>query len=192
MAEMADSMIHGCHLGLMDRSRHVVTEVFEIEEAVDGLKREIQAYLDRIHGDALSNKEERRLHVLHHVAGDIERIGDQAVNIAQRVLILLRENYILSESACRDMNDLFEKTTSLYNRAVESLREENRESARQALALEEDVDRLEREYKANHVSRLERGDCNPTAGILYVEILHNLERMGDHAVNIAGDVLYAI
>jgi phosphate:Na+ symporter len=95
--------------------------------------------------DALSNKEERRLHVLHHATGDIERVGDQAVNIAQRVLILLRDNHILSESARRDMNDLFEKTTSLYNRAVESLQEENRELARQALELGENVDRLERE-----------------------------------------------
>ena len=192
MSEMAASMISACHRGLMDRSRSMVSEVFEIEEAVDGLKREIEGYLDRIHVDALSNKEERRLHVLHHATGDIERVGDQAVNIAQRVLILLRDSHILSEAARRDMNDLFEKTTSLYNRAVESLQEENRELARQALELEENVDRLEREYKANHVGRLEQGDCNPTAGILYVEILHNLERMGDHAVNIAGDVLYAI
>ncbi|MFC2106399.1 PhoU domain-containing protein [Candidatus Bipolaricaulota bacterium] len=90
------------------------------------------------------------------------------------------------------MNDLFEKTTSVYNRAVESLREESRELAREALELEEDVDRLERKYKANHVVRLAQGHCDSAVGILYVEILHNLERMGDHAVNIAGDVLYAI
>jgi len=192
MAEMANSMIRACHRGLMERSRSMIAEVFETEEAVDGLKRAIEDYLDLIHGDALSDKEQRRLHVLHHVTGDIERVGDQAVNIAQRALILLREHHELSESARRDLHDLFEKTTTLYNRAVQSLREEDRELARQALELEEDVDRLEREYKVNHVSRLERGDCSSAAGILYVEILHNLERMGDHAVNIAGDVLHAI
>ena len=192
MADMADSMIRACHRGVMGRDRSTVSEVFETEEIVDGLKREIEIYLDRIHGDTLSNKEERRLHVLQHATGDIERVGDQAVNIAERTLVLLREHHELSEPARQDLDDLFEKTTSLYNRAVESLREENRELAREALELEEEVDRLEREYKANHLLRLEQGHCDSTAGILFVEILHNLERMGDHAVNIAGDVLYAI
>ncbi|TFH10515.1 MAG: Na/Pi cotransporter family protein [Candidatus Atribacteria bacterium] len=192
MADMADSMIGACHTGVMERSRSTIDEVFETEEAVDGLKRAIEDYLDRIHGDSLSEKEERRLHVLHHVTGDIERVGDQAVNIAQRGLLLLRDENNLSETARSDLNDLFEKTMALYRRSIESLREEDRDLARQALGLEEDVDRLEREYKTNHVIRLERGDCNSAAGILYVEILHNLERMGDHAVNIAGDVLHAI
>jgi phosphate:Na+ symporter len=170
----------------------MIAEVFEIEEAVDSLKQAIEDYLDCIHGDSLSGKEERRLHVLYHVTGDIERVGDQAVNVAQRSLSLLREQQELSEPAIRDLNDLFEKTTTLYVQAVESLRKEDRYLARQAMELEEDVDRLEREYKANHLSRLERGACTSTAGVLYVEILHNLERIGDHAVNIAGDVLHAI
>ena len=192
MAEMATSMIRSCHRGLLGRNRTMIAEVFEIEEAVDSLKQAIEDYLDCIHGDSLSGKEERRLHVLYHVTGDIERVGDQAVNIAQRSLSLLREQQELSEPAIRDLNDLFEKTTTLYVQAIESLRQEDRELARQALELEEDVDRLEREYKANHLSRLEQGACTSTVGVLYVEILHNLERMGDHAVNIAGDVLHAI
>ena len=192
MAEMADSMIRACYHGLMERDRKVIAQAFETEEVVDSLKRAIEDYLDRIHGDTLSEREERRLHVLHHVTGDVERVGDQAVNVAQRALLLLREDRKLSEPAQRDLNDLFEKTIILYNRSIKSLREENRDLAREALELEEDVDRLERKYKANHVSRLEQGACNSTAGILFVEILHNLERMGDHAVNIAGDVLYAI
>ena len=192
MAELADSMIGACHRGLIDQDRGVVSEVFETEEAVDGLKRAIGDYLGQIHGDALSEKEERRLHVMHHVIGDIERVGDQAVNIAQRAQVLLRDKRSLSDSAQRDLNDLFVKTNALYDQAVQSLREEDPERAREALDLEEDVDRLEREYKANHLRRLEQGNCDPAPGVLFVEILHNLERMGDHAVNIAGDVLHAL
>ena len=117
----------------MERDQSCVLEVFETEETVDGLKRAIADYLDRIHADSLSNKEERRLHVLQHVTGDVERVGDQAVNIAERVLVLLRRSHVLSESALRDMDNLFEKTTALYERAVESLREENRALAHEAL-----------------------------------------------------------
>lgn len=192
MAEMAAGMIRTCHRGLLGRNRTMIAEVFEVEESVDSLKRAIEDYLDRIHGDDLSDREERRLHVLHHVTGDIERVGDQAVNIAQRSLALLKEQQTLSEPAIRDLSDLFSKTMTLVSEAVESLREEDRELARRALDLEEDVDRLEREYKANHLERLESGNCSSIAGVRYVEILHNLERIGDHAANIAGDVLYAI
>jgi phosphate:Na+ symporter len=192
MAAMAGSMIHACHRGIMERNRSMVAEVMETEEAVDALKRAIGGYLDRIPGDALSEKEERRLHVLQHVTGDVERVGDQAVNIAQRARILLRKETVLSKPAQHDVDDLFRRTTSLYERSVESLRAENRDLAREALTLEENVDVLERKYKAAHIARLEQGECDSTAGMLYVEILHNLERIGDHAVNIAGDVLHAI
>ena len=192
MAEMTTGMIRSCHRGLLGRNRTMVSEVFETEEAIDSLKRDIEDYLDRIHRESLSGKEARLLHVLHHATGDIERVGDQCVNIAQRALAILREQQELSEPALRDLNDLFEKTTTLYVQSIESLRDEDRELASHALELEEEVDRLEREYKANHLRRLEEGKCSSTAGVLYVEILHNLERMGDHAVNIAGDVLHAI
>ncbi len=192
MAEMVDTMIHACGHGILERDRSGVSEVLETEEVVDDLKRAIIRYLDRIPGDALSEREARRLHILIHVTGDVERVGDQAVNIAQRARRLLKRQCQLSPAARRDLSDLFDRTATLYRRAVEALRLEDHRLAREALDLEEDVDRLEKAYKAGHIERLERGECDSTAGMLYVEILHNLERMGDHAVNIAGDVLHAI
>lgn len=192
MADMATRMIRACHRGLLGRNRAMVSEVFEVEESVDSLKRSIEDYLDRIHREGLSEKESRLLHALHHVTGDIERVGDQVVNVAQRAVSILRGQQELSEPALHDLNDMFEKTTILYRQSIESLREEDQELARHALALEEEVDQLEREYKANHLARLEQGQCSSTAGVRYVEILHNLERIGDHAVNIAGDVLHTL
>lgn len=192
MADLSTAMIRTCHRGLLGRNRTMVAEVFEIEEAVDSLKRAIEEYLDRIHSEALSEKEARLLHALQHVTGDIERVGDQSVNIAQRAILLLREQQELSEPAIRDLNDMFEKTTALFVQSIQALRNEDRGLASQAMALEEEVNRLEREYKDNHLMRLEQGQCSSPAGVRYVEILHNLERMGDHAVNIAGDVMHTI
>ncbi|HDS29218.1 MAG TPA: Na/Pi cotransporter family protein, partial [Candidatus Acetothermia bacterium] len=83
-------------------------------------------------------------------------------------------------------------TMTLYHCALAALDTEDPDLARNALVLEEEVDRLERLYKEHHLRRLDQGECDPSAGILYVEILHNLERIGDHAVNIAGDVLHVL
>jgi len=190
MADMTMTMLAGCERAVVGRERGAIPEVYEIEDAVDGLKREISDYLNQIRNGALSAREEARLHMLQHVTGDIERVGDQAVNVATRARDADKRGHTFSDESLHDLSHMFAQTQTLYKQTVQALRDEDHDAAREALELEEEVDRLEREYKANHVARLDSGRCSPDAGILYVEILHNLERVGDHAVNIAGDVLH--
>jgi len=190
MGAMASTMVRECQRGLLERNRQAIAEVFETEDSVDNLKRAIGSYLDRIHADALSEREERVLHMLQHVTGDVERVGDQAVNIAQRALASFKAEHSFSSSATADLDSLFSQAAELYETAMRALEDEDLDLAGRALALEEAVDRNEKEFKANHLRRLQEGDCQPSAGVRYVEILHNLERIGDHAANIAGDVLH--
>lgn len=75
MADMTRSMLGKCHHGLLDRDETSLAAVLDIEQAVDGLKQDIAAYLERLPSDALSPRAERRLHVLRHTTGDIERVG---------------------------------------------------------------------------------------------------------------------
>jgi phosphate:Na+ symporter len=174
---------------LLGRGDLETAAVFETEESIDTLQDAIDTYLDRIDGSSLAADDERRLHVFRHVVGDIERIGDHAVNIAQRAGRARRSARPFSRIATDELGHMFDRATELYRLALRALQGEDRDAAQQALEVEADVDRLEREYKANHVRRLEGGTCDPEAGILFAEVLHNLERIGDHAVNIAGDVL---
>jgi phosphate:Na+ symporter len=165
------------------------SSVFETEESIDMLQDAIDAYLDRIDSTSLAAEDQRRQHMFQHVVDDIERVADHVVNIAQRADRTRRSGYRFSQDATRELDDMFKQATRLYQLSLRTLQGEDRAVAEQALELENDVDRLEREYKANHIRRLEEGTCHPEAGILFTEILHNLERIGDHAVNIAGDVL---
>ena len=159
---------------------------------MDSLKGDIESFLERIPGDALSAREERRLHVFRHATGDVERVGDQAVNIAERGLHVLCRGHVFSSAAAGDLTTLFDKTMFLYELALEALREEDKDRAQEALHREAEVDHLERLFRDRHLQRLDEGVCDAAAGVLFVKILHNLERIGDHAVNIAGDVLYAL
>jgi phosphate:Na+ symporter len=192
MSDLTHVMIEQCRHGLLEREEASLSEVLEIEHAVDELKTAIEAYLERIPTDALSTRDERRLHVLDHATGDIERVGDQAVNIAERGRVILAKGYPLSAPARADLQTMFDKATALYREAVEALRDEDQDKAQEALRLEAEVDRLEKQFKEAHFRRVDEGICQAEAGALYLEILHNLERIGDHAVNIAGDVLYAL
>ena len=188
MAELSSEMLHACRGALLRAELIHVKAVTETEEQVDFLQRVIDDFLDRIDGTRLSELAARRLHVLQHVTGDIERVGDHAVNIAERSEILIKKGFEFSAKAQRDLSDMFEKVIRLYDLSLQALRYEDRAIANDVLVLEKDVDRLEVLYKEGHVERLRQGVCNPSAGILYVEVLQNLERIGDHAVNIAGDV----
>lgn len=192
MSDMTCLMVEKCRQGVLQRDEALLTEVLEIEQTVNDLKGEIEAYLERIPADALSPREERRLHVLRHATGDIERVGDQAVNIAERGETTLQKGYRFSEPALADLRTMFGKAAALYGQALGSLRDEDRAQAQEALHLEAEVDHLEQRFKDAHLRRLDAGICQASAGALYLEILHNLERIGDHAVNIAGDVLYAL
>lgn len=192
MTAFTERMITLCRQGLLQQDPHALVAVLEIEQTVDILQHSIEEYLDHIPVDGLSEKESHRLHLLQHVTGDVERVGDQAVNIAQRSRSLLQASHALSSAAREDLDHLFQTSMALYARALAALSVEDPDLAEEALRLEDEVDRLERMYKEHHLVRLGRGECDPSAGILYVEILHNLERIGDHAVNIAGDVLQAL
>ena len=192
MADMTAAMLKSCEDGILNRSPGDAASVLEVEVAVDGLQEEIEHYLDKIPFDALSDREAGRLHVLQHVTGDIERVGDHAVNIAERTRKLLKAKVCFSETAQKELRKMFSTTRTLYARSLDALRDEDRDAAEESLQMEKNVDQLEHEYKANHIKRVEEGVCDPNSGMLYVEILHNLERVGDHAVNVAGDVLHVL
>jgi phosphate:Na+ symporter len=96
---------------------------------------------------------------------------------------------VLSAAAAGELGDMFDRAIELYQLSLAALEAEDIDQARRAFDLEKHLDELETRYKGNHVARLESEECDPEAGILFVEILHNLERIGDHATNIAGDVL---
>jgi len=189
MGELTGAMLHSCQEALLHADLVHVKTVLETEEAVDTLERVIDDFLDRIDGARLSVRDARRLHVLQHITGDIERVGDHAVNIAERAESMIKEGFSFSAEAQRDLTDMFEKSLHLYRLSLQVLKNEDRTLDEELMELEEEVDQLEVRYKGRHIERLEEGICEPAAGILYVEVLKNLERIADHAVNIAGDVL---
>ena len=189
MGELTTAMLQSCREALLGGERGEVETVLETEETIDVLNRAIGAFLDRIDASELSSVDAKRLHALQHVSGDIERVGDHAVNIAERAEVVIKRGFVFSQEASRDLSDMFDKAVRLYRLSLRTLEREDRTLAEEVFELEKEVDRLEIRYKEDHIERLECGICNSAAGILYVEVLRNLERIGDHAVNLAGDVL---
>ncbi|GAI51451.1 unnamed protein product, partial [marine sediment metagenome] len=114
MGELTGAMLHSCQEALLHADLIHVKTVLETEEAVDALEKVIDNFLDRIDGATLPVRDARRLHAFQHITGDIERVGDHAVNIAERAESMIKKGFSFSAEAQRDLTDMFEKSLHLY------------------------------------------------------------------------------
>lgn len=161
----------------------------QIEGALNSLDRSITDYLIDISGGSLSEFESGKHTILMDTVRDIERIGDHFENIVELIDYKISNKVIITDKAQEDLNNMFDLTMSTVKQAVKALDTNNREEALAVVQKEDQIDKMERSYRKKHIIRMNEGDCSVSAGIVFVDIISNLERIGDHAVNIAEAVL---
>ena len=162
---------------------------YQIEDAINNLDREITSYLVRISSVNISPAESSRHVLLMDSIRDIERIGDHFENIVELTDLREMNKIDLTDDAMNDLNLMFELTIDTVKQAVEALNTNDMELARSVAEKEDLIDKMERKYRKNHIVRLNEGACSAQSGMVFVDIVSNLERIGDHAVNIAEAVL---
>jgi phosphate:Na+ symporter len=163
--------------------------VIQLEDAINTLDKKITNYLVAISAKPLSDVDSEQHAILVDSARDIERIGDHMENIIELVDYQLLNRVTLSTEAQNELNEMFELTISTLSDAIQSLKNFDVELARSVILKEEQIDKMERLLRKRHILRLNNGNCTGDAGIVFVDIVSNLERIGDHAVNIAEAVL---
>src|SRR5699024_5459882 len=120
---------------------------------------------------------------------DIERIGDHFENIIELIDYKMSNKINLTEHAHEDLNNMFELTILTVKQAVKALQLMDREEALVVIQKEHQIDKMERTFRKGHIIRVNEGICTGSAGIVFVDIISNLERIGDNAANIAEEVL---
>jgi phosphate:Na+ symporter len=188
-AEKTIEMIVLSKNALLTKDLDDARRVIRLEDEVDEACRSTEDFIDKIREEEL-NKEDTIWRIkLLAILTDIERVGDLASNIAEFVIEQLKNGITFSEQGSMDLSEMFDLVEETYSTAVMALRTRNKDLAKVAEELEDDVDKLERKLKALHVERVRTGICDPQADAVFVETLRNLERIGDHADNIAYDVI---
>ncbi|RKQ37802.1 Na/Pi cotransporter family protein [Oceanobacillus halophilus] len=189
MGEYAYKGLEETNLYLTTNAQKHSEIAMQIEGALNNLDRKITDYLVNISGESLSEVESAKHTALMDTVRDIERIGDHFENIIELVDYKISNKVHLTESALEDLNNMFDLTLMTVKQAVNALEESSREKALEVVQKEEQIDKMERDYRKKHIIRMNEGHCSGPAGIVFVDIISNLERIGDHAVNIAEDVL---
>ena len=170
----------------------VIAEIFETEKKINAMNRELSEYL--IKANTLPVNDHQRLVVtdLFNTRTDLERSGDHAENVAKEVQLLMTRQLTLSETGKKDLRDMTDAVQEAFRCAVKAREERSVTSARKVSACEDLVDSLRDEQKERHMDRLSRGECKPEAGLVFIEIIDNLERISDHAQNMAEYIMNEI
>lgn len=161
----------------------------QLEGAINNLDKKITEYLVLLSEKPLSSADSEKHSVLAGVVGDIERVGDHVENLVELVDFQISNRVSLSDDALAELNEMLELTISTLQDAVEALTNFDTELAQTVIAKERKIDQMERVLRKRHVIRLNERSCSGDASIIFVDMVSNLERIGDHAVNIADGVL---
>lgn len=189
MGEYAYTGLEETYNYLVNQQQKHSEMAMQIEGALNNLDRKITDYLVEISGGSLSEQDSAKHTALMDSVRDIERIGDHYENIIELIDYKISHKVNLTESAQEDLNNMFDLTLLVVKQAVTALDNVDREEALAVIQKEDQIDKMERTYRKKHIIRMNEGLCNGSAGIVFVDIISNLERIADHAVNIAEEIL---
>lgn len=174
---------------LFENKEDHVYKTFEIEKTVNILEKSITEYLVKLSNREITELSRIKVDGLFNAVNDIERIGDHADNIAELSLDAIEKRIRFSDDALAELKEMYEYALDAFKLTLEALRELNREKALIVIKYEEKVDHLERVCRKHHIDRLNRNECNSEAGIIFNDIISNIERVSDLSANISRLVL---
>ena len=174
---------------LLDKEHDKIEEVKQREKVVDSVCDSISEYLIKLCTLQISERDYQTVTSLLNTISDMERVGDHAENIAELAEEMERDQYGFSEKAQEELRRMTKTVMASYQNALKALESGDITCAMKTTMLEEQVDDMEKELRASHIERLSNAECNVNSGIHFLEMLGNLERVSDHAMNIAQVVL---
>ena len=173
------------NLIIKDRNEELIRDVVTHEEQIDKTTNILVSYLAKINNLNINEQEHMEVEHLMSICSDIERIGDHAENISENAGQMIKDEVTLSKTGMAEMENIINITLESVESAIRCINNEDEEALNNVRRCEAEVDRLEDVYRNNHIKRMSVGECNTIAGIVFLDIIGNLERVTDHANNVA-------
>lgn len=189
MGEKAKANLNLAMDGLLEHSNEKIEKTLRNEKEVNDLQKSILNYLLKLSKAPLAEESREDVDALFNTVNDIERVGDHAENIAELAISAIEANVLFSDQGKVELKDMYNKVISTYTYALEAMRTSNVDLACKVIKMEEQVDLMEKSCRANHLHRLNNSLCSIDNGVIYLDVVSNLERVSDHAVNIAQQVI---
>lgn len=191
MAHMAFENLNRSVECLIDNNEEKRQQVFETEGYIDYLDQQISDYLVKINQNTLPIADANLIAAYFHVVNDIERIGDHAGSIAAIIPQLYENGITLSDSSKNELKEMLKLINKILEESLEMFVTGNTEKMQEIVELEDLIDQMERDLQTAHIHRLNEGKCSAQAGIYFSDVVSGLERVSDHAINIAFSLIEA-
>lgn len=185
MASLASDNLNRAMNALVTLDDEDINEVYEVEENINFLNRSISNYLVKINQTTLPIEDLKSIGALFHVVNDIERIGDHAANVADTAKLRKERDIKFSQQSFDELRQMMDLINQNMHYAIAVFAHHEEKYLEDVDRLEEQVDKMEEEIQIAHVKRMTRQECTPEAGMLFSDVVSGLERVSDHAVNIA-------
>ena len=189
MIELARLAVADGMKAFFDNDWKVAQKVAEKEDAIDNLQREITKYLIELSRRDLAGEEAQKLPVLLHTVNDIERVGDHAENLVELVERKMDQKLLFSDEAIDELKEMYGEVDSMIGEVAAALTDRDIGMAKRALKREDTLNDLYVRFRQNHVRRLGERKCQLLSGLVFLDFVQNLEKIGDHMTNIAQSVL---
>jgi phosphate:Na+ symporter len=189
MARTAKTALLTAVDGLLQDDRTKLDLAHSLEDITDTFQYEITTYLSELSSRQLSDEVSIELPVLLHTVNDLERIGDHAVNIAEIGHRKIDQKIAFSDSAMSEAAQLKAEVQQMFDHVIAALKGNDIGAAKSAHANESNLNIMQIEFRRSHVQRMTDTLCSPEAGLIFIDLVDNVEKIGDHLTNIAQAVI---
>ncbi len=174
-------------IAFFDRDKDSIDKVLDREKVIDYLSKSITDYIVKINGLDIEDHDRQIVAAMYSAIQDLERIGDHAENIVEYTRTVLEEDLKFSDTAITEMRDICEKCRTLMELsfAMFNAQGASPELIERIIQVEDEVDECKDDYKIAHIARMNEGTCNAESGAVFLNMLIDIERVGDHAINVA-------
>ena len=168
----------------MEKDEAAIEKVYHNEKIINALEKEITDYLIELSQLDLPEDEIKTFAATYHVINDVERIGDHAKNIADLATEKINGKIEIGTNATNELNSMYEKTLKALDHAISMYEKKDLEPKNNIEKNEEEINKLEKILRKNNIDRLNNKVCSAKSGVIFLDLISNLERIGDHANNI--------
>lgn len=169
-------------------SQKRVDKAFKIEETMNEYEKMMAEYLGEINKCSLTDQQHLVVNDLFYTVSDIERISDHCDNIAELGETMIKNDLQFSPEALQGFDEITEKALDAVRASILARETEKLAYVQQVVQIEDEIDEMEEDMRAQHIERLARNECSAAKGVYFLDILSNIERISDHANNIVGYV----
>ena len=173
---------------LLTRNTEGIEQVYKTEKTINNMEKMLTEYLIKVENLSLTERQKKMVNNLFYSISDIERIGDHAENLAEQAEYMETHQLDFSETGFDDLRSIGGSVLKAFEYAIDARQNGSMDAVRKVSQYEDDVDSQEEELREKHIERLSSGKCKASSGVVFLDIISNLERIADHAYNLAGYV----